>query len=380
MNKQFIFIFILSITYMPTIQAQNIRNFGDLKIHQSGKLGFFSSLVNDGTFNNTIGLAGFYGDVQNSISGSIQPNFYDLEINNDEGIFLQRTIEVSNNTNFVFGNIITEKYNNNSYLYFSATSFYNGESDFSKVDGFVAISDVQSFIFPIGDETYLRPLGISTEETLSNFKSAYLFEDATSDYNQITSKDSKLSRISNLEYWILEGESSTEITIGWNERSSLHSMASDINSLTVVGFDKELREWTNLGAIDITGNLEEGFITSMTFTPNLFSALTFGVLEDKSPVSHKGYHYLVTPNGDGINDFLFIPELSDYDYNRMLIFDRNGLKVFEQENYTNEFNGDVSSNIQAISRKTGLAEGIYFYQIELGKENLNIQGFLYLDR
>ncbi|WP_405411024.1 gliding motility-associated C-terminal domain-containing protein [Maribacter sp. Asnod1-A12] len=365
---------------MPTIQAQNIRNFGDLKIHQSGKLGFFSSLVNDGTFNNTIGLAGFYGDVQNSISGSIQPNFYDLEINNDEGIFLQRTIEVSNNTNFVFGNIITEKYNNNSYLYFSATSFYNGESDFSKVDGFVAISDVQSFIFPIGDETYLRPLGISTEETLSNFKSAYLFEDATSDYNQITSKDSKLSRISNLEYWILEGESSTEITIGWNERSSLHSMASDINSLTVVGFDKELREWTNLGAIDITGNLEEGFITSMTFTPNLFSALTFGVLEDKSPVSHKGYHYLVTPNGDGINDFLFIPELSDYDYNRMLIFDRNGLKVFEQENYTNEFNGDVSSNIQAISRKTGLAEGIYFYQIELGKENLNIQGFLYLDR
>ncbi|WP_036151464.1 gliding motility-associated C-terminal domain-containing protein [Maribacter forsetii] len=380
MNKQFIFIIILSITYVPTIQAQNIRNFGDLKIHESGKLGFFSSLVNDGTFNNTVGLAGFYGDVQNSISGSIQPNFYDLEINNDKGIFLQRTIEVSNNTNLIFGNFITEKYSHNSYLNFRATSFYNGESDFSKVDGFAAISDVQSFIFPIGDETYLRPLGISTVVTLSNFKSAYLFKDATSDYNNIISKDSKLSRISDLEYWVLEGESPTEVTIGWNDRSALHSMITDIDSVTVVGFDKELREWTNLGAIDITGNLEEGFITSMTFIPNLYSALTFGVLEDKSPVSHKGYHYLVTPNGDGINDFLLIPELSDYDYNRMLIFDRNGVKVFEQENYTNEFNGEVSSNIQAINRKTGLAEGIYFYQIELGKENLNLQGFLYLDR
>ena len=50
-------------------------------------------------------------------------------------------------------------------------------------------------------------------------------------------------------------------------------------------------------------------------------------------------NYLVTPNGDGANDFLQIPELELSPNNRIRIFDRNGLKVFEKDNYTNEFTG-----------------------------------------
>lgn len=89
---------------------------------------------------------------------------------------------------------------------------------------------------------------------------------------------------------------------------------------------------------------------------------------------------MVSPNGDGINDFLYIPELENYETNTLQIFDRNGLKVFEQDNYTSEFNGVAGVNVPAISRNRGLPEGVYFYLVSAGKQEFTIQGFLYLKR
>ncbi|WP_324024262.1 gliding motility-associated C-terminal domain-containing protein [Maribacter sp. BPC-D8] len=361
-------------------EAQNIRNFGDLRIHHSGQMGFFSSLENDGLFNNSKGLVGFYGNYQNIISGSISPNFYDFEINSDKGIFLQMPISVSNNTNFVYGNISTLKTDNSNFLELISTSFYNGETNFSKVNGFISISDIPNFLFPIGDEFYLRPLGIDTQSTNTSYKSAYHFENATQIYSNNIQKNTNLLFVNENEYWVLEGKSPTLITIGWNERSELRNFTDDISKITIVGFDKELKLWIDMSTVERTGDLEEGFITSKEFNPDDFSALTFGILKNNSPISHKGYHYLVSPNGDGINDFLFIPELSDFEYNHLQIFDRNGLKVFEQENYTNEFDGEAGSNLLAIKKKNGLPQGIYYYLITVGDKNLTIQGFLYLDR
>ncbi|ADV49162.1 hypothetical protein Celal_1862 [Cellulophaga algicola DSM 14237] len=375
-----ILIIVFNILVLQINTAQTLRNFGAIEIHGTGQIGFFSSLENDGIFDTKSGLAGFYGTNLNSISGSISPYFYDIEINNDEGIFLQIPLKVSNNTNFIFGDIITSKASNTNYLEFISTSFYNGASNFSKVDGYMSISDVQSFLFPIGDETYLRPLGIDTEETTSFFKTAYFFENGTLDFSTILAQKSDLQSISKTEYWVLEGDASTRITIGWNERSDLQSITDNQDNLTIVGFEKKSSQWVNLESADRSGNLLEGFISSTEFIPNDYSAITFGILKTRKPVSRRGYNYIITPNGDGINDFLYIPELEDFDGNRMLIFDRNGLKVFEKENYTDEFNGKVSVNIAAITRNKGLSEGIYYYLITAGKDNFVIQGFLYLER
>ncbi|QWX83918.1 gliding motility-associated C-terminal domain-containing protein [Cellulophaga sp. HaHaR_3_176] len=369
-----------NILVLQLAKAQTLRNFGNLEIHDNGQMGFYSSLENDGIFDNKSGLAGFYGDYLSSISGSISPYFYNIEINNDEGIFLQTPLKVRNNTNFIFGDIITSKTNNTNYFEFISTSFYNGESDFSKVDGFMSISGVQNFLFPIGDETYLRPLGIDTEETTGSFKSAYFFENSNLAFSNVLEKNSEITSISKTEYWVLEGDTSTMITIAWNQRSDLENIATDQNNLTVVGFNKELSKWVNLGAADRAGNLEEGFISSNEFIPNHYDALTFGVLKTNNLVSRRGYNYIITPNGDGINDFLFIPELDDFDGNHLLIFDRNGLKVFEQKNYSDEFDGKTGVNIFAIRKNKGLPEGVYFYLIKAGKDNFEIQGFLYLER
>jgi gliding motility-associated-like protein len=378
--RKIIFIFTIYLLVTLIGKAQTFRNFGNIEIHSNGKIGFYSSLENDGLFNNASGLAGFYGHYLNSVYGTISPQFYDIEINNDEGIFLQIPIEISNNTNFIFGDFITSKYNNINALEFVSTSFYNGESNFSKVDGFTSISNIKSFLFPVGDEDYLRPLKIDTDDDEAIFKAAYFFENGTIDFLDTLEDNSDLVQISNLEYWVLKGGTNTMVTIDWNQRSTIENLTTDVNNITVVGFKKDLRQWVDLGVTDLTGNLNEGFITSGKFIPNQYSAITFAILKNKSSVIHKGYHYIVTPNGDGINDFLSIPELEDYDSNRLLIFDRNGLKVFEQENYTDEFSGKAGINIPAISWDKGLPQGIYFYLVYAGEDNFRIQGFLYLKR
>jgi gliding motility-associated-like protein len=48
---------------------------------------------------------------------------------------------------------------------------------------------------------------------------------------------------------------------------------------------------------------------------------------------------VITPNGDGVNDFLKFKNLEVFSSNTLSIYNRWGKKVFEQENYKNDWNG-----------------------------------------
>lgn len=63
-----------------------------------------------------------------------------------------------------------------------------------------------------------------------------------------------------------------------------------------------------------------------------------------------------------------------------MIYNRNGQKVFEKENYTDEFGGFSTSGSLTINRKKGLPDGIYFYVAKMYSLNQEAQGFLYLTR
>lgn len=61
---------------------------------------------------------------------------------------------------------------------------------------------------------------------------------------------------------------------------------------------------------------------------------------------------LITPNGDGLNDYLLIPNLKNLSDNTLLIFNRWGKKVYEKQNYipeTDKWDGN------------GLPDGTYYY-------------------
>ncbi len=82
-----------------------------------------------------------------------------------------------------------------------------------------------------------------------------------------------------------------------------------------------------------------------------------------------------TPNGDGINDYLYIKNVDNINYMNweVIIFNRWGRKVYETNNYINEdlshsWNGD------------GSPEGVYYYVVRNSKNNQHYSGYVELIR
>ncbi|MBT8223622.1 MAG: gliding motility-associated C-terminal domain-containing protein, partial [Eudoraea sp.] len=117
-----------------------LYNAGNIRIHDGGNLGFHTDLINDSPFSENLGLAGFYGDQNLQVSGALAPAFYDVEIVNPGGVLLNTSLNVENNANFITGDFQTSRLASDAYLNFVSNSFYSGENDASKVDGYAAIS------------------------------------------------------------------------------------------------------------------------------------------------------------------------------------------------------------------------------------------------
>ncbi|PNQ74857.1 hypothetical protein C1T31_01595 [Hanstruepera neustonica] len=84
-----------------------------------------------------------------------------------------------------------------------------------------------------------------------------------------------------------------------------------------------------------------------------------------------------TPNNDGINDYFEIPCLDDYETNRLKVFNRYGVLVFQQENYDNLWDGKPNQGLLHNSGKA-LPVGTYYYILEVGNEK-PIVGWVYLN-
>ena len=82
--------------------------------------------------------------------------------------------------------------------------------------------------------------------------------------------------------------------------------------------------------------------------------ITVTVLEDYNITPNN----VLSPDGDGVNDFWTIENLSAYPNNEVKIFDKAGRVIFNVRNYQNNWNGQLNGYI--------LHEGAYYYVINLG--------------
>ena len=101
------------------------------------------------------------------------------------------------------------------------------------------------------------------------------------------------------------------------------------------------------------------------------------------PLEKDETKYGFSPNGDGINDFWEIDDITDYPNNEVLIYNRWGDLVFQTKNYNNATN--VFAGIANKSRNLGadqLPEGTYFFEIRTEKPNhfKKTKGYLVLKR
>lgn len=381
MRSSLIYLFLF--TGLMLSAQTGLYNSGNIRIHDEGNLGFHTDLINESSFDQNLGRAGFYGTNTINVTGAFIPIFYDLEIANDGGVDLFTSVSTLNNTNFVVGDFRSPREQSNIGVNFIGDAFYVGEGDPTKVDGYAIIQNIQNFIFPVGDPAHLRPLTLNSTGINALARCAYFFEDpnASSYFPSFNTslRPREVAVISTLEFWHLEGNQPSIVTLTWNRRSAIASIAPDPNTLTVVGWHKGEGRWQDLGNAAISGDLDSGFVTSLQFVPDDYAALTLGSLAEPLTLITLD-NYILTPNGDGINDFLEIPQLLDNPNNSIQIFDRRGLKVFEMDNYTNQFNGVSNIENMVIARDIGLPEGVYFYVVSLNDLGLNYQGYLYLQR
>ena len=105
---KYIIVVFLNISILSAQTA--FHNYGNIQIHDQGEIGFHTDLINDGMFNQNLGLAGFYNIISSlSISGSQIPRFFDFEADVDDHLFLEINTEISNSLIYTNGEIFTPR-------------------------------------------------------------------------------------------------------------------------------------------------------------------------------------------------------------------------------------------------------------------------------
>ncbi len=361
------------------------HNYGTIQLHNNAFVGLHLDLVNDGSFDQTTGLVGFYGNENTlTVSGISTPVLYDTEVDVPGGLILQTPIDVHNNVNLVTGDIRTAKSGTAVYSNFMDDAFYIGESSVSKIDGYGAVTNKDSFVFPVGNEDRLRPLMIESVAINAMAKCAYFFEDPNDSktLNQSFNTGKRATEfisVSNKEFWRLESDVPSKITLTWDLHSDVRALGEYLNDLKVVGWSKSDRQWVNLGNTAVSGSMGGGNITSDLIVPNEYEIFTIGgnddIMETYATIDLD--NYFMTPNGDGTNDVLELEGLEHSPNNFLEIFDRYGILVYSQANYQNDFDG-MSNRESVIIRNKGLASGIYFYILTMHDLRQKHQGYLYI--
>src|SRR5690606_456316 len=122
---------------------------------------------------------------------------------------------------------------------------------------------------------------------------------------------------------------------------------NDVAIATVSGTDLILHRG---GSVTVTA-IQEGNENYVAADP---VSITIRVIETFPDLIHLQISKALSPNGDGINDYLLIERIEPYPDNKLVIFDQGGNILSEIEGYNNQekkFTGER------------LTDGTYFYHL-----------------
>jgi len=99
----------------------------------------------------------------------------------------------------------------------------------------------------------------------------------------------------------------------------------------------------------------------------VFNAAMFEVIKPIQPLAMLKANNIITPNGDGKNDFLVFDDIENYPANELKIFDHTSRVIYVKKSYDNSFDGKLSGE--------RLTEGSYYYIMDFGPGKLKLKGF-----
>lgn len=276
-----------------------VVNNGNLRIHTGANMAAFANftnastagLVNDGTFylkanltnnrasmNPGTGVTIFNGTAAQSVNGTEPFRVYNVTTNNSNGITLNNDLSVNAAHTFTAGIIHSSSTPN--YLIYENGATYSGSADNAHVNGWVRRTGTTTFIFPVGNATFLRPIAVNNLSAASTFNVQYA--GVTTNTSNILPN---LVTVDPYEYWFVNQVSggSAQVDMNWNN-SKVTFPDYMLSSIRVAKYTGGM--WTSMGG-SATGNVATtGAITSSSISS--FGAFTFGSLNFSLPLNFIG--------------------------------------------------------------------------------------------
>lgn len=189
----------------------------------------------------------------------------------------------------------------------------------------------------------------------------------------------EVSETGDYEVYVISNDCETQRSITINENTNAFTVeiengCRDYKYIITVANTDELPgavyQWSGPGGFAFTGeaaditDLPTGEYTVVVTNADGCTAEASVTINNTSCFIPRG----ISPNNDGMNDSF---DLSNLDVREIKIFNRYGLKVYEQKNYSNEWYGQ--------SDKGELPAGTYFYVVTLSADT-KVTGWVYLQR
>lgn len=156
---------------------------------------------------------------------------------------------------------------------------------------------------------------------------------------------------------------------------------ADTLSVAVGGTAPYIYAWTPADNLDDAGKEHALFLTPdtgvYTFAVLVTDAHGCTATDDVVYTATKGtvlaVPTLFTPNGDGLNDELYIPGIESYPDNELTVVDRNDQVVLHRNGYKNDWKGTNEEGFSQLGHK--LAADTYFYTLKLEDGKTIQKGF-----
>lgn len=388
-------LYILPETEMAVVGAFNNKASG--QTFNNGTVFFYDDFLNDGVFDFRSDLLSkgqvvFRAERQQHIGGEKAGFFNDVLFDNGSK---NTAFEVSTDVNFA-GKVLFKKgiagtLSDDQTFTFLSQALAIGASDVSYLQGMVEKVGNTEFVFPTGDRGFYRKARIDKAKEITDvFVTKYMFEDADF-YRNKDKKAAEIEVLGDTEYWLVERGKNTKesviLSLSWDERTTAHSLL-DVKTkgdLRIVRWDELLGQWVNEGGVV---NLDRQEVSTPVEVSGYGYFTLAKVREQSSPSKGDVKVYnLVTPNGDGMNDYFFIENINRFPNNSVEIFNRWGTRVYDTKNY--DSNGNVFTGISggrsAVGGNKKLPSGTYYYILtyevpsEIGMYKVKKSGYLHLE-
>lgn len=242
-----------------------------------------------------------------------------------------------------------------------------GASDASHVHGAVYHKGSGSKVFPIGNGLVYLPVKLPDVSDPSSLIGVRAFE-----FNNVTLNiHASLEAIDSRRYWHIDMASGiiAPSAIVLPLRDAL--WIKDPANVVVAQSGGPSEDFTSIGGSLLEGDTNYGAIKSQFKV-----TMPFVALATSAPEAPLIVYNAVSPNGDGLNDYLRIENIEMHPENKLILMNRWGDTIFEIENYDNKvrvFEGKSNRG------EKELASGTYFYSLETST-GIKMNGFLVLKK